>query len=239
MTAFSGRQFYYSTSMDPITVNFMWPDFNRPESRIQDTVFLPRAYIVFAAGYASKPARDLGQDLADSQRHGYEELPETIRTDSLRILLAYPDGEPFTRSLRKWRDDAYKKAMGTNIARSHMYSARISYIYNSNLMPFPQFTTEREKGRPLKEFEGLLFNPKVTLPKYYSKPGDDFFYAKCNDQIEKARPERFCTYAVPLGKNYLALVDFLDFRLHGGRAFADERIAAFRRAMCKYFPCEK
>lgn len=239
MTPFSGRQYYYSTSMDPITVHFMWPDFNRPESRIQDTVFLPRAYIVFAAGYASKPARDLGQDLADSQRHGYEELPETIQTDSLRILLTYPDGEPFTVALKKRGRKAGEDYLGTKVARANLFIARVSYISNSHPMPLTNHVFTYEKNARLTEYDGLLYNPGRHNPHYYSKPSDPFFYVYCSDKLAETRPGRLCQYAVPLGSNYLALVDFLDFRLHGGRAFADERIAAFRRAMCEYFPCDR
>jgi hypothetical protein len=234
---FSGTQYYNSTSMEPVTVNFMWPDYNRPESKIRDTVHLPRAYIVFAAGYASRPTKNLGKYFAESQRHGYDRLPDTIQTNTVRILATYPDGEPYSVALRKWGRKAREEYMGTKLAHAKLYIAQLTYISDSHPMPLAMHTVKYEKGEALLEYDGLLYNPKRSNPNYYNKPSDPYFFASCSDPLEKARPAFMCKYAIPLGPNYLAMVDFLDFRLFGGRAFADERIGAFQRAMCQYFPC--
>lgn len=234
---FSGAQYYNSTSMEPVTLNFMWPDFNRPESKIRDTVHLPRAYIVFAAGYASRPTNNLGKYFAESQRHGYERLPDTIQTDTVSILATYPDGAPYSVALRKWGKKAREEYMGTKLAHANLYIARVTYISDSHPMPLASHTVKNEKGAELAEYDGLLYNPKRSNPNYYNKPADPFFFASCSDPLDRAKPGFMCRYAVPLGSNYLAMVDFLDFRLFGGRAFADERIGTFQRAMCRYFPC--
>lgn len=237
---FSGPSYYYSSSLDPITVNFVWPDNGHPDSRIRDTITIPRAYIITAGGYSSRPVRLAGKYTPKSSLKGYDVLPKTVLTDQIRLYVTYPDGHPYAIALSKWgREKRNSKFMGTRFYRAQSFIARVSYAPDAGANPTRNNTIAYEQGAPLTEGFGLLYNANKTLPVYFNVPGEKFFRARCNSQEPKIVPRYYCTYAVPLGKNYMADVGFLDFRAHGGRAFADRRIAAFRRAMCRYFPCDE
>ena len=68
---------------------------------------------------------------------------------------------------------------------------------------------------------------------------DGIYAVKCLTPVERSNPEVFCTAYVALNESLGAELGFIDFRLHGGRAFLRERIAAWKSHVCGALHCNR
>ena len=60
---------------------------------------------------------------------------------------------------------------------------------------------------------------------------DSFEQINCSRQ---AHPVWFCTYEIDISDGVFAIASFLDFRMHGGRAYANERARVVREVVCRF-----
>ena len=61
---------------------------------------------------------------------------------------------------------------------------------------------------------------------------------RCRRDLERSHPSFFCNYEIILSPDVRATASFIDFRMHGGRDFANERIANIREVLCGFVTCD-
>lgn len=66
---------------------------------------------------------------------------------------------------------------------------------------------------------------------YVGESSDEFFSARCEGRLN---PVFECSYSMSITEGVLAQVDFVDFRLYGGRAYANRRLRFVREVVCRY-----
>jgi hypothetical protein len=210
---------FYSLDLTPIEVTLR--NFNDPDAQHKTILRIPRAYILFAHNY------DAGK---------VSQLPDVIETDELQILLTYPDGRPLSVQAHEIAAERHiDEKTAIDSLRLKEYSATVHYVppgahYEDGL--------RRDFGltKVIDRYQGLA-HARSGLDDYLGEPGvDTFVYLSCS--LER-NPEFFCAASVRVGPTLTARVSFADFRLHGGRAYANERIRKFREIVCRYAepPC--
>jgi hypothetical protein len=81
-------------------------------------------------------------------------------------------------------------------------------------------------------FEGLAHYRGVSSYSYYvGESSDEFFSARCEGRLN---PVYLCHYSMSITEGVTAQVDFVDFRLYGGRAYANRRLRFVRDVVCRY-----
>jgi hypothetical protein len=66
---------------------------------------------------------------------------------------------------------------------------------------------------------------------------DGIQHVRCVAPPEKTHPENFCNANIVINDRLVAEVQFVDFRMHGGRRFLQERIRAFKKHICPILKC--
>ncbi len=242
-TAFSGPYVYTSQDMDPITINFVYGgDFEKPNPPIAEIVSLPRAFVNIADGYSTRPTQTEAKNNAESQKYGFDELPDVVQTFSIKVSISDPEGLPYTVAVHKWGSKGQTK-VGNNLsyAAAHSTLADITYIKDVRRNPPSHF----RKGLKFDDKRRSKFADLVTSSSsseddssiYYSDGRDGIWRIKCASDLKRARAWHNCTYTIDLADNFYASLQFLDFRVHGGMPFARKRIKTFRKSMCQYFDC--
>jgi hypothetical protein len=195
------------------------------------TINLPRAMVYYASGYTQPQ---------------YRRLPDRIETHLTMISLTYPDGAPLSIALAEaaWRTGKSEATLvGTEDFRRRTYSANLFHsefgVVDEEMVAKPwRRPISRNSYVPAGEFDGLAVfsverNPAALF--YVGSRQDEFYFARC---FRVVRPTYWCSYQVRISENVRANVSFADLRVNGGRAFANERVRAFRRALCRYMECE-
>ena len=81
-------------------------------------------------------------------------------------------------------------------------------------------------------FEGLAHYRGVSSYSYYvGESSDEFFSARCEGRLN---PVFECSYSMSITEGVVAQVDFVDFRLYGGGAYANRRLRFVREVVCRY-----
>lgn len=238
-TPFSGPLYYVSKEMEPISVEFVLkPWAEDDEDTLKRVVKVPRAYINFVNGYSHSAKRRVTKHTLKSRQRGWSELPEQVRTSDIMVTLIDPDGAPYTVQGLE-RSLSTQNADGITKRRARSQFAYISLAKDSQFVPIT-LKMARDKGVSLVEYEGLLFDPGATGRHYYYNMGSGSLrFVRCSRRAEETRPGEFCTYAVSMGDHFIARIQFLDFRLHGGRQYIIDRVGVFLKAMCQHFPCNE
>jgi hypothetical protein len=66
---------------------------------------------------------------------------------------------------------------------------------------------------------------------------DGLNYILCVAPPDRTHPEFFCSAHIVINDDLVAKVDFVDFRVHGGRQFLRDRIRAFKKHVCPILKC--
>jgi len=222
--AYSSRIYYYSTDPTPIEVTVR--RLGNPDLSQRAMLRIPRAYVVFADGY---------------RPHETPTLPDAIETGTLGVALTYPDGMALSVHAAKLQAE---RQMGRTAAdsalRSQQYSARLHYIRPG--VPWEDRARGRieKTGERVGTFDGLEHFRKPRRDWYRGRPGGDQFVSIDCAPAQEALPVHFCRTVMRISRDLVADVHFVDFRLHGGRVFANERALAFRKSICRFVlsPCE-
>ena len=257
---FIGAPFnYFSTDTKPIEVSLGIPRYDKASGTIKSVrrnsanelvdgppiavVRIPRAYIMFANNYTSS------RRALPGFRH--EILPDRIVTNHLILAVAYPDGSPLSVSYGAFhRNKPNLKLLGRDIdkirkdkqARSIVLLADISSWSNQNARDSNTLSPRVRSNVPkfvdivdgFQHFRGI-----GTGQYYYDNGPDEIRVIKCFGDPATTQPGVYCKYTFPLNDYLLVNLDFLDFRIHGGRDFARERIRAFKKFACPIFRCDE
>lgn len=258
--SYSAPWAYYSTDMSPVEVNFANFKFDSIEGRYRTghldpvtkefvegppiaTVILPRAYINVFHPYSSK-----NKTRPDFQ---VEVLPDRVFGDDLTITMTYPDGLPYSVVYQNWpahKPDMSLLGVGIGVAnwggkKDQIRALHIEANFLAN--PFSKarssalFEPSKITDKPIGEYDGFKAYQSVgTIRKYFDNSADDIRYISCYGAQEKVPSVYYCTYSFALNSALIVNLKFLDFRVHGGREFARERIRAFKKVMCPIFQCD-
>ncbi len=222
--------FYYMTDMDLVKVALV-PNIGtkpRPEPLVEFEI--PRAYIYLSSHHSEKR---------------YPELPSEIETRAIYIALTYPDGLPYSIAIdQQGRKDSAARRAGRAVMQTTA----------DQLRPL-RMTAQIALSGP-NAYQSAIFRPRDyekyigdygTLKRYTFTGVTDIYFAtpenlirkiRCPRQPENPSPLVFCDYHTVLSSHVRAKVTFVDFRENGGLAFAEERIRAFKAAVCQYVNCD-
>lgn len=260
----SGPYYYFSTDLNPVEVSFarLWYDesgkyrVGRIDPVTEEfiagapvqTVILPRAYINAFEPYTRNRRSQERPELI------VEELPDRIAGDHLRLSMTYPDGQPYSLAVERWRKRAPipltgpAKGIGVDDWRDRGRLRAlliIAHVWVSDIVDARQFVVLDPKRsvaarRKVGTYEGFEQYKGLGIGNnYYDSSDDEIRLVQCGRPIDRTRPSFFCRYWVPLNSRLLVELAFLDFRVHGGREFARERIRVFKETMCPVFNCDE
>jgi hypothetical protein len=194
------------------------------------TINLPRAMVIFAASY-NQPE--------------YPRLPDQIETSHIGVQLAYPDGAPLSVALAEaaWRTGKSESiVVGTEDFRRRTYSADLFHsefgVVDEEDLSKPWSPISRNSYVPAGEFDRLeAFSLKSSTASIFFVGGeqDEFYYANC---VRVLNSIIWCSYQVRINEHIHGSVSFADLRVNGGRAFANDRVRALRRALCGHMECK-
>jgi len=215
-TEFTADFNFYSTDMTPITV--VLHSLNEQERSLRTILHVPRAAIVYASNY--HPSQSQPQ------------LPDMIDTDHIQIAVTFPDGKPLSvRGHQLGAEQHVDDFTAIKSLRSQEYVADIYYAYPD----WERIMLERKKDYQIVDrYKGL---PHALGDYYLGQSGvDQFALSYCFTEL---RPEYFCRTELRIGPSLVGNVSFLDFRLHGGRTFLNDRAKKIREIVCGYAepPC--
>ncbi len=222
--------FYYTTDMDLVKVALVPNIGTKPKPEPLAEFEIPRAYIYLSSHY--------------SEKH-YPELPSEIETKAIYIALTYPDGLPYSIALdQQGRKKSAARREGRAVAKTSaeqlrrlLMTAEISAsVPNAYQLPtFRPYKYEKYIGNygTLKRYSTLSFSEV-----YFGRPEDLIRRIRCPREPENANPMFFCDYYIVLSSRVVAKIAFVDFRANGGLSFAEERIRAFKAAVCHYVNCD-
>ncbi|SCC81399.1 hypothetical protein [Saliniramus fredricksonii] len=203
----AGDNRHLSFDPSPVTVLFRYSDGVR-ELRI------PRQYIVIASGDFSS-------------RDG--PIPDQIDTHAVTLAIAYPDGEAWTIATRD-----YIREHGTS---ARMVGAEMRYEFNKVVVrrsgPVDYRTRSYGSERAERDAEtGLLsFTQGKSNIRFIGDESDYFGDIDCSQALN---PRWLCDYRAHITHNIAITASFVDFRLHGGREFANQRMRFIRETVCTF-----
>ena len=194
-----------------------------------------------------------------------ESLPDEVFCNKIGFAIYYDDGKPVWRSKSREERDAVRNRTSDPLAFGKVPSAEFRRTLNvkrfstvaADVFPIgPEWFDHLQfvladgriknelgeykgSGKYIGDYEGFReYQDGPRFRNYLDSKGRDGIYAvKCLTPIEGSHPEFYCTAYVDLNDNIGAELTFIDFRLHGGRAFLRERIAAWKSHMCEALHC--
>jgi hypothetical protein len=233
-TAYAGDQYFYTQETEPIIVNFVSGSKGslRVETAVKEPVIargaISEAYVFSAPPY---------------DRSYAGRIPPEIWTSRLGLMLTVPRGEPYSVSVA--RLSAQKHVNAEQAGRELRHSNVTVHVYPSlpggATVDPPRTGTSQDMGPRLGETaDGLeIYGFNANGPLAFLDPGNPAVRKIiCLLNVERSRPEHYCSYEIVLADNLLAEASFVDFRLHGGRDFARQRIAEVRAKLCEFFACD-
>ena len=199
---------FFSLDPSPVQVDLTSPS-KKEASRVRAELRIPRSYIVRADGYSSRKGS----------------LPDQIATQGIAIRFI-DSGEAWTVASKK---------LGDQQMRWREYQVSLRSIAN------PNGRTDRQASlagyghiRQPDRYEGLI-HYSGSSEIFVGDASDLFESISCS---EAANPNWFCTYEIDIGDTIAVSAKFADFRLHGGRAYANQRAQFVRELVCKLTDCE-
>ena len=199
---------FFSLDSAPVQVDFTSPNL-REAAKTLAHLRIPRSYIVRAENYSIRKGP----------------LPDHIATPALAVRFI-DSGEAWTMASMK---------LGDYQLRPREYYVWLRANANPNGRIDRQATIAGYGSvRQPDRYEGLVhFSGGKEV--YVGDASDSFESISCFQQLN---PQWFCTYQIEIGEEFSVSATFLDFRMHGGRAYANERARFVREFVCKFTDCE-
>ena len=211
------------------------------------TTMIPRAFVNICEPYSTH---------AIDPNFRVDVLPAKIFCSYLTMNLLYPTGIPYTVAYERVNKDwdqtkpnpttpFFGKGFdelqfpSQQLRALHMGVEIQPYLKNRNLEAWDN-SGEVKWLTKIESFEGFsVFTDNVSSWRFYYDNGpDEIRKIDCLSSTEKSNPIFYCTAEFPLNESLMARLTFLDFRIHGGRDFARERIRAFKKAFCPMLKCD-
>lgn len=222
--AYNAPFYYYSLDPAPVTIRL---SHNRAEPGPHTELRIPRSHIIFANGYLPK----------DTNRR----LPDTIATDHVGLAVTLPDGTALSTHIA---DVTRQQRRGIEAAERSLRPAHVRADIGF-IAPGAPYGAEPHTAMFVRGAEKVgTFEGLDELKKSYTEqrlfPGregeDEFFLMTCPGAPDAAYR---CTAYTRLRADLSAKIVFADFRVHGGRAGANDRIRTLRQHLCRFYepPC--
>jgi hypothetical protein len=261
--SFNGSWVFYSTDMRPVEVSFASIFADDATSTYKTghldpktklfvegapiaSVVIPRSYITSFEPYAN--AKTWHPDFQ------VKILPDKIIGQNLVVTMAYPNGLPYSVVYETWpKEKPNMNSPSVGVGASELMSKndqiRALFVQATiSAMPFEDARTSQlfdpkfniGAGKKIENSEG--FENYLLLPSswesYFDNGSDEIRKIDCLSPVKDAQPDQFCEYSFPINSKLIGKLVFIDFRLHGGRNFARERIRMFKKVMCPIFHCD-
>ena len=210
--------FHFSLDMTPIRislVNDVVGKANFPD------LIVPRAYVVFVN---RAPPSSKGP------------LPSQLSSDEVELVFVDGSGEPWSVAVaERSRRDGLDRATAGQRMRAEETKVQI----HPSKMPTAAYADATRadvlRSAPKRQdddFEGLAhYKGVASYSNYVGEPADEFFSVQCEGRLH---PVYLCNYTMSITEGVVARVGFVDFRLNGGRAYANRRLRFVREVVCRY-----
>ncbi|MGW1421015.1 hypothetical protein ACWAT4_12990 [Bradyrhizobium manausense] len=162
-------------------------------------------------------------------------LPSQFSSDHLELKFVDGTGEAWTVAAA---ERGRREGIDADTAAHRMRAEETMVEISPSSVPTAAFAnaTRNVSGpaphRQDDSFEGLAHYRGVSSWSYYvGESSDEFFTARCEGRLH---PVYFCSYSTSITEGVVAQVRFVDFRLYGGRAYANRRLRFARQVVCRY-----
>ena len=197
-------------SLDPTPLQIDLTTKDAPQASVK--LRMPRSFVRFANNYSSRQGP----------------LPQHFASDHIAIRFV-GDGEAWSVAF------ARVGTLDPEKLRAEEYGVALYPVRS------PRRRTEREASwaqgghvRQPAAYDGLVQYSGAN-EVFLGDASDLFEQISCSRQ---AHPSWFCTYEIDITDGVFAVASFLDFRMHGGRAYANQRARAVREVVCRFTDCE-
>jgi hypothetical protein len=250
----------YSTS-EPgdYTLNMaksVWADEKEPtkilHSEIVLTTKIPKSLLSVCFPYSRKQPQ--------ANVFKVQSLPDEVFCNKISFVMNYVDGEDWKGSeMLRGRDNLEKflrerpkpdplifgkvpaDESNVDFRRYFKMKADVSLIHPSkNLAEVERFIHGAEPKNKIGTYDGFdvhknSYSERTTFID--ASAADGIQTAFCVSATNNTRPEFFCSAIFRLNENVYVELDFIDFRVHGGRRFLQERVRAFKKYVCPILKC--
>jgi len=184
-------------------------------------LIVPRAYVVFVN---RAPPSSKGP------------LPSQLSSDEVELVFVDGSGEPWSVAVaERSRRDGLDRATAGQRMRAEETKVQI----HPSKMPTAAYADATRadvlRSAPKRQdddFEGLAhYKGVASYSNYVGEPADEFFSVQCEGRLH---PVYLCNYTMSITEGVVARVGFVDFRLNGGRAYANRRLRFVREVVCRY-----
>jgi hypothetical protein len=213
-----GRAEYFHFSLDTTPIRISLVNDAVGKANFPDLV-VPRAYVVFVE---SAPHSDKGP------------LPSLLKSDDVQLMFVDGSGEAWSVAVaERARRDGIDRTSAGNRMRAEETVVQIKTSAHADFAEFARANVMRSApNRQDDSFEGLVhYRGVASYSNYIGGSDDEFFSTRCE---AKLNPAFLCKYTMSITEGVVAYVSFADFRLYGGRAYANRRLRFVREVVCRY-----
>ena len=180
-------------------------------------LMVPRAYVYYVSGFLP----------------GQGPLPSQLSTKDVWLMFADGTGEAWTVAVaERARRDGIDTITAAHRMRAEETTVQIGPSTNPDYADAARDVSMAAPHRQDDSFEGLAHYRGVSSYSYYvGESSDEFSSARCEGRLN---PVFECSYSMSITEGVVAQVDFVDFRLYGGRAYANRRLRFVREVVCRY-----
>ncbi|MBR1227999.1 MULTISPECIES: hypothetical protein [unclassified Bradyrhizobium] len=207
---------HFSLDMTPIRISLVNDAVGK--ANFPDLV-VPRAYVVFVE---SAPPSSKGP------------LPPLLKSDDVLLMFVGGSGEAWSVAVAaKARRDGIDQNTAGHRMRAEETVVQIKTSAHADFAEFARANVMRSApNRQDDSFEGLAhYRGVASYSNYIGGYDDEFFSTQCE---AKLNPVFLCKYTMSITEGVVAYVSFVDFRLYGGRAYANHRLRFVREVVCRY-----
>ncbi|MBR1148443.1 hypothetical protein [Bradyrhizobium sp. AUGA SZCCT0431] len=181
---------------------------------------VPRAYIFFVNGFPPSEGP----------------LPSQLSSNDVNLMFVDGTGEAWTvATADRARRDGIDPATAGHRMRAEETIVQISPSKISSVAYADAMRDDVPRSAPKRQdddFDGLAHYRGVSSFSYYVGGSDDeFFSARCQEALN---PVFQCLYTMSITEGVVGSATFVDFRLYGGRAYANRRLRFAREVACRY-----
>ncbi|WP_213291128.1 hypothetical protein [Bradyrhizobium sp. sGM-13] len=209
---------HFSLDMTKIRISLGNDAVSKANADIPDLV-VPRAYVVFVEG---APHSSQGP------------LPPRLKSDDVELMFVDGSGEAWSIAVsQRARRDGIDGSTAGNRMRAEQTDVQIKANARVDFGEFARANVIRSApNRQDDSFEGLAhYRGVASYSHYIGQSDDEFFSARCEGRLN---PVFLCQYTMSITNGVVAYVSFVDFRLYGGRTYANRRLRFVREVVCRY-----
>lgn len=218
-TCYARADYLHFSSLDMTPIRISLVNEVAGKANFPDLV-VPRAYINFVNGFLPGQGR----------------LPSQLSSNDVTLMFVDGTGEAWTVAVAaRARRDGIDSATAGHRMRAEETTVEIRPSRVPNAVYADATRADVTRSAPKRQdddFEGLAhYRGVASYSNYIGDPGDEFFSVQCEGRLN---PVYQCTYTMSITEGIVGSATFVDFRLYGGRAYANRRVRFAREVACRY-----